>query len=313
VNLRTDDKRDRVLITVAGQIGSGKTEVCRELGRRTGWKIISAGGILRRMAAEHGMSILEFNEYAKAHKHVDQEIDGYLASLDNLPESLIIDSRLAWHFLPNSIKVYLIVERLTGAERVFLASRTDENHASAETARMDNAERQRLEQERFLSLYAVNAECWRNYDIVIDTSHASPAEVADVVMRHVAGGAGSARPECWLSPKRLVPTKSMSDIASSRAEDGFDEKTVIDIAVYKGAFLIVDGHVRASMALRLQRTLIRCRLVAFETEEVLGQSVNEFARTCTSMSVINAWEDAHKFRMPSHPPWLEIETFRTCP
>jgi len=270
------------------------------------------------MAAEHGMSILEFNEYAKSHKNVDREIDGYLASLDNLPESLIIDSRLAWHFLPNSFKVYLIVEPLTGAERVFLASRTDENHASAETASTDIAERQRLEQERFLSLYAVNAGSWRNYDIVIDTSHASPGEIADVVMKEVAGSVGSVQPECWLSPKRLLPTQTTRELSSSRAEDvwssvlknGFDEKTAIDIAVYKGAFLIVDGHVRASAALRLQRTLIRCRLVAFESEEVLrGQNVSEFARTSTSMSHIYDWEKAHKFRLQSYPPWLEHGSF----
>lgn len=178
---------DRVLVTVSGQIGSGKTEVCRELGRRTGWKIVSAGSILRGMAAEHGMSVLEFNEFAKSHPEIDQKIDSYLASLADSSESLIIDSRLAWHFLPRAVKVYLTVERLIGAKRVFLASRTDETHTSAETAYIDIAERQRLEQERFFSLYAINAEDWRNYDLVIDTTHASPSEVADVVMKRIGG------------------------------------------------------------------------------------------------------------------------------
>ncbi len=147
----------RVLITVAGQIGSGKTEVCRELHRRKSWKVISAGSIVRQMAIEHNMSVLEFNEYAKAHPEIDQKIDSGLASLANSPDSLIIDSRLAWHFLPGAIKVYLIVDRLTGAKRVFHASRSDESHASPEAAQIDNAERQRLEQERFFRLYKINA------------------------------------------------------------------------------------------------------------------------------------------------------------
>src|SRR5688572_29850023 len=90
----------RTFIAVAGQIGSGKTEVCRELQKRTGWELISAGGILRRMAVERGMSLLKLNEYAKMDTSVDREIDNYLASLAESPSSLIIDSRLAWHFLP---------------------------------------------------------------------------------------------------------------------------------------------------------------------------------------------------------------------
>jgi CMP/dCMP kinase len=205
---RGADKR-RVLITVAGQIGSGKTEVCNEIGRRTGWRVISAGVIVRRMAAKRGMSVLEFNEYAKTHKEIDREIDGYLASLDStpeslVPESLVIDSRLAWHFLPDSYKVYLVVDPRVGAERVFRASRAGENHSSQETASLDIAERQRLEQERFFSLYSVKPGDWRNYDLVIDTTYASPGEVADVIMQRAMDGAPSERPECWLSPQRLI-------------------------------------------------------------------------------------------------------------
>ncbi len=249
----------RVLISMAGQIGSGKTEVCREIGRRTEWKIVSAGGILRKMAVDHGLALLEFNEYAKSHKEIDEEIDHYLASLDTAPYSLIIDSRLAWHFLPSSLKVYLIVDPQIGAERVFGASRSDETHASAKTAGVDNAERQRLEHERFFALYKVDPSNWRNYDLIIDTSYATPSQVADAVMKQVEGATGSVRPECWLSPKRLVPTKPASGCVN---ETVLDEMTVVDIALSKDQFRIVDGHARAAAALRSERPLVRCRLVA---------------------------------------------------
>jgi cytidylate kinase len=285
---------------VAGQIGSGKTEVCHEIGRRTDWRIVSAGVILRRMAAEKGMSVLEFNEYAKTHKEIDSEIDGYLANLDKSPESLIVDSRLAWHFLPNSYKIYLVVEPLIGANRVYSASRADENHESPETAGADNAERQRLEQERFFSLYSVNAGNWRNYDLAIDTTHASPGEVADVIMRRAAGGACPERPECWLSPRRLVPTREIHDAGEEEVGSA-----PVDAVVYNGVFLIADGHARTSAALRLDRKLIACRVIAFEAERLLsGMSAREFALQSTSMSRIHAWEEAHEFRMLSYPEWL---------
>ena len=286
---------DRALITVAGQIGSGKTEVSREIARRTGWRMISAGGIVRRMAAEHGMSVLEFNEYAKTHENVDREIDGYLAGLGDLAESLVIDSRLAWHFLPGALKVYLIVEDVTGAERVFRASRSDENHASAATANVDNAERQRLERERFMSLYSLNAEDWRNYDLVVDTSSSTPDEVTDVVMKRVVSGVDATlRPECWLSPQRLVPAREVPPAVDTR---GFDGAAVVDIVVHRGAFLILHGHSQTSAALRLGRPLVRCRVVAFESEE--------FARASPSLSVVQAWEVAHGFKRKSYPPWFQ--------
>ena len=289
-----------LLITVAGQIGSGKTEVCNEIGRRTDWKIVSAGVILRRMAAEKGMSILEFNEYAKTHKEIDREIDSYLASLDQSPEPLIVDSRLAWHFLANSFKVYLVVEPMIGAQRVYSASRSDENHTSPEAAVADNAERQRLEQERFFSLYSVNAGNWRNYGLVIDTTHASPGEVADVIMKQAADGAP--RPDCWLSPRRLVPTEEIHEPPGSSWEP---DAPPVSVAVYNGVFLIVDGHSQASAALRLNRKLIECKLAALDEEEIrAGLSAAEFGVQSASLRNIHAWESAHDFRMLSYPEWL---------
>jgi CMP/dCMP kinase len=251
-----------VFIAIAGQIGSGKTEVCRELQKRTGWELISAGGILRRMAVERGMSLLKLNEYAKMDPSVDREIDSYLASLAASPVPLIIDSRLAWHFVPQAVKVYLIVDPSVAAERVFKAARSDETHPTLETACANNAERQRLERERFIKLYSVDPENWRNYDLVVDTTTASPAEVASIVLQYSnALPSVASKPECWLSPKRLIP----SDTSST----GIDEQASIDVAVCNGTFHIASGHAGAHTALRLQRPLVHVRLVAFETEQML--------------------------------------------
>jgi cytidylate kinase len=307
----------RTFIAVAGQIGSGKTEVSRELHKRTGWELISAGGILRRMAVERGMSLLGLNEYAKMDPSIDREIDNYLASLAESPESLIIDSRLAWHFLKEALKVYLIVDPSVAAERVFKADRSDETHPTPETARANNAERQRLERERFISLYSVDPANWRNYDLILDTTTASPAEIASIILEQVnlSNNAGI-KPECWLSPKRLVPTKAGRDLpnASSDQLDRLDNQTCVDVVVYRNAFLIVDGHDQVSMALRLQRSLIRVRLVAFEKEQLFGGlSAETFARASTSLPAIYDWEEAHRFRLRTYPSWLDAPGVSSAP
>ena len=208
--------------------------------------------------------------------------------------------------------MYLVVDEVVGAKRVFEASRTDENHESQESALQENVERQRLERERFLSLYSVHAEDWRNYNLVIDTTEALPGTVADVVLNHVKGCAvePAGQPECWIAPKRLIPTQNISELATTRAQDiwadaqrdGFRHESTLDIALYAGSLYIIDGHVRTSVALRLRQPLVKCRLIALGNEDVLpGVKLREFISSSTSMSVINAWEDANDFQMLAYP------------
>ena len=289
-------------VTVAGHIGSGKTAVCRRLHALTGWEIVSAGAILRSMAVEHGMSVLEFNEYAKSHPKIDQQIDSYIRSLASQPGQRIVDSRLAWHFLPMSHKVFLVVEPTVGAARVFGATRPDESHLSIDTAAIDNAGRQRLERQRFTELYGLDCDYWRNYDLVIDTTHITPEQGADVILSSLdSRSEADSKPDVWLSPRRLMPSRAIRELVSERADDS----TRIDIAVYRGFYLIVDGHARVSAAIRSGSALIRCRVVAFEQEPLYPElPLDEFARTSATESAIYDWEDVHGFQFAVYPPWL---------
>jgi hypothetical protein len=76
-------------------------------------------------------------------------------NLGKTGDKLIIDSRLAWHFIPNAFKVFLSVDPLLGAERVFSASRSDEDNPSLQKTLENNARRQAFEDERFQKLYGV--------------------------------------------------------------------------------------------------------------------------------------------------------------
>ena len=303
------------MITIAGQIGSGKTRVSRILTQKTGREMISTGVILRNMAAEYGMSVLEFNDFAATNPQIDREIDAHLKALYGRPEPAIVDSRLGWHFIPSSFKVYLIVDPVIAAERVYSATRPDEQYTSIDAAGGDSLKRQKYENDRFWKLYSIKCGDWRNYDLVIDTSHATPEEVADLILREYKDEGDpsfAGHPHCWLSPKRLVPTKNIRELAAARAVDiyesvqksGWDEQQPIDIALYEGSILILDGHLRASAALRLEIPLVPCNLRASEEELVGNLDVAKFAVTSTSLNWIHNWEEAHHFRFKSYPGWL---------
>lgn len=215
------------ILTVSGLIGSGKTSVCRELSALTQWRVVSAGTILRRMAEDRGLSVIELNEIAKTDASIDKLIDDQLIALQHSAESLIVDSRLAWHFIPNSYKIHLVVDTSIAADRVFRAQRSDETYATPEAAYAANEQRQTIENERFKQYYGIDCEDWRNYDLILDSSTLMPAALATKMHEAVLGPA--AKGSCWLSPKRI-------QAASGAAEAG-----ELKLAVEAGQIVAVEG------------------------------------------------------------------------
>lgn len=170
-------------ITITGDLGSGKSAVSRLLRDRLGFPIYSTGTMQREIAAKHGMTTLELNKYAETHPEIDEEIDNFSRDLGTRETSVIVDSRLAWFFIPHAFKLYLKVDVDEAARRIMGdTGRTSESYPDLETARRDILKRKALENSRFLSLY--NADCadMNNFDLVVDTTHMAPQAVADLIV-----------------------------------------------------------------------------------------------------------------------------------
>ena len=73
------------------------------------------------------------------------------------PDHTVFDSRLAWHFVEKSFKVFLLADVREAARRVYDGdSRNAEQYGDMEQALEGLAERARLEQARFLELYGID-------------------------------------------------------------------------------------------------------------------------------------------------------------
>jgi cytidylate kinase len=236
------------ILTVSGLIGSGKTSVCRELSRLTGWRVVSAGTILRRMAEERKISVLELNEIAKTDSSIDKLIDDQLIALQNSGESLIVDSRLAWHFIPNGYKIHLVVDTAIAAERVFRAQRSDESYATPADAYAANAQRQAIENERFKQYYGIDCEDWRNYHLILDSSTLMPDALAERMREAVEEPA--AKGSCWLAPGFVT-------LAADAARGG-----EVGYAVEAGRPVVVSGAER--FRAESDQALIKGRLIRYE-------------------------------------------------
>ncbi|HNG89589.1 MAG TPA: cytidylate kinase family protein, partial [Saprospiraceae bacterium] len=87
-------------ITLTGDLGSGKSAVSKLLCATTGYEYISTGRIQRNLAQEMGLDTLEMNRRADTDPSIDQRIDSIFVSLGTDPKGYIVDSRMAWFFLP---------------------------------------------------------------------------------------------------------------------------------------------------------------------------------------------------------------------
>lgn len=170
-------------ITITGDLGSGKSAVSGILCDRTGFEYVSTGRIQRHLAQELGLDTLEMNRRADTDPGIDQRIDSIFIDLGKDPKGYIVDSRMAWFFLPASFKVYLRTDAAVAAERILNdPHRKSEEYETKEEAMEKILARKRSENARFLAKYGADGANMNNFDLVVDTTYKTPGEVAGIIL-----------------------------------------------------------------------------------------------------------------------------------
>jgi CMP/dCMP kinase len=294
------------IIVMSGDIGSGKSSVAAALKQMTGYDIIGTGTIQRAIAKRRGVTTLELNKISQTDRSIDDEIDSYVVETGKTQDHLILDSRLAWHFIPTAFKVFLSVDPVVGAERVFNASRNDENNPSLEVTLENNLKRQAIEDQRFNKLYNVNFRKYGNYDLIIDTSYASPEaigrKIKDCFDAWLSQGSYSS---LWIAPRKLLPTQSIKEFTGAGYEltnYGIQENQPITVFVCNGFIYIRDGHQRTIAALKAGCDLIPAKILTEEPLDELspGLTANKVAND-VSLSMLHDWEETLGFKYNCYP------------
>ena len=175
-----------MIIAISGRPGSGKSTVAKALAARLGLRHVSAGDFMREMAAERGISVLELSRIAESDDAIDREIDARSSLLGETGESFVIDSRLAWHFIEQSVKVFLDVDLDVAADRIYGDNRGSEaENVDLGATRRSTEERAASESLRYQSYYGIDYLDPTNYDLVIDTSHLSVEAAVDAIELYV--------------------------------------------------------------------------------------------------------------------------------
>ena len=171
------------IISLAGDLASGKGTVSLLLKEDLGYTRYRNGDYVRALAKEKNMSITEFNIYLESHPQIDIQIEKSAAEYAKNNDNLIIDARLGWYAVPHSFKVYLKVDIDVSAKRAFNdpKRKATESFNTIEEQRQDIIKRYNLENERYFKLYGIRKDDMSNYDLVIDTTNMTAKETSDKI------------------------------------------------------------------------------------------------------------------------------------
>ncbi len=173
------------IISVTGDIASGKGTVTAILKQELGYEIYKNGEYVRKLAKEMNMSIVEFQKVLNENEEIDKQIEKSASLYASEHDNLIIDARLGFYAVPHSFKVYLRVDLEESARRAFNDSlrKDTEKYNSIEDAMKDIKYRFEQENMRYLKTYNVRRDDMSNYDLVIDTTSKTPEEVASIILQ----------------------------------------------------------------------------------------------------------------------------------
>lgn len=174
-------------ITIFGNPGTGKSTVGKLLALKLGYEYKSSGNMFRDMGKELGMTVYEIDTLSQTDPQYDIKLDQMVAEYGRTHDNFVFESRLAWHFIPDSVKIRLYTTDHVGAERVAQRERI-----SVEDAAEKNALR--------IGTYARYSETYpdvhypptqEDFDLNIDVTHPLPEAIVDEII-------------AWLKNKGLV-------------------------------------------------------------------------------------------------------------
>ena len=173
-------------ITISGKAGSGKSTVAKLLSEKLNLKHYSIGDLMRVMATEKGISLLELNRLAEKDKSIDFELDNKLKELAELKDNFVVEGRLTAHFIPDAeIRIFLNTDDNVRAERILKDKRQQEKSKNLKATIRNIEKREDSEKKRYQKYYGVNYLDKRLYNLLIDTTDLSPEKVVEKIIEFV--------------------------------------------------------------------------------------------------------------------------------
>lgn len=243
-------------ITISGDIGSGKSTLGEYLSREFNAELIDCGQLYRKYAAEKSMSVLELNQ--SGDNSIDRQIDNDLIKWGRENKYRVYISRTAWHFIPDAVHIYTMVNPKLAAERILKRKTVAEEHTSIDSILEYNKKRIEEEDMRYQRMYGITRENQlRKTELFIHIGNNSPEQVCRAVS-HVIKKERlvlySGKPILIFDPRVVVPTQGIRDMnndivfAYSKDITADVSNCEVTMQLVDGVPYILDGHHRVAAA-----------------------------------------------------------------
>ncbi|MES2315255.1 MAG: AAA family ATPase [Patescibacteria group bacterium] len=175
------------IITICGGLGSGKSSTAKKVAEALGYQHFSSGDFFRQVGLELGLTVNELNKRAEKDTSIDEMTDKKLQDMRE-KKGLVIDSRTAFHWIPESFKVYLDLPPEIAKDRITNDLQNNPLRMQSQTATtpegvyQEMSERFESEQKRYWDLYKINNAEKNQFDLVIDTNKNNLGEVVNEIV-----------------------------------------------------------------------------------------------------------------------------------
>ena len=174
-----------MIITISGKAGSGKSTVCKELAKKLNLKHYSIGDLMRKIAKEKNISLIELSKLAEKDKSIDKELDKKQIEFRK-KDNFVIDGRLTAFFIPNAdLKIFLECDDKVRAKRILKDERKDEESKELNKIIEKIKERELSERKRYDQYYSVDYYDKKLYGLVINTTKLSVNEVVNKILKSI--------------------------------------------------------------------------------------------------------------------------------
>jgi len=167
-----------MIITVSGPHGTGKSTYAARLAKDLRIRHVSAGILFRKIARENNLSLEELGRKALEDSSIDKLVDERTVK-EAEKGDVVIDGQLAGWMMKDKadLRIYLTAPESVRLERIAKRDKVD-----IQDARVQTAQRESVQRERYLRHYGFHVEDRSVYHLILDTSLGSIDDTARVLL-----------------------------------------------------------------------------------------------------------------------------------
>lgn len=166
-------------VTIFGLAGTGTTTVGKLLAARLRVPFMSSGNMFRAKAKELCLTLYDFEKLCNEDDSYDRALDAEIEMYGKMHESFVFESRLAWHFIPDSFKVKIICDLDTRIARIAGRDKETFEEKKKKTLTREEDGPKRYREYYGITEFAPDAA----FDLILDSTELSPEEIVERIAR----------------------------------------------------------------------------------------------------------------------------------